>query len=228
MALFTSLLNVGCGGQQPAVQDSHSCKRELSSCQFELENLRARHWSQGAYTGEQAESYGFLEEWRSAYADISARLEAMFRGYDYRIEVDNGALVFGLPLETLFLHRKATLTEQGREVALRVNQIAKQVDGRRLMVVCRSVDHRTDKPGSKAAADRELSFKRAMAFTTKLVSTGIDPATLGAAGYPGDVDEESGEGEGRFEFVVLPFPNEMPGFPDDFLPQSEESTPPGR
>jgi outer membrane protein OmpA-like peptidoglycan-associated protein len=222
-ALLIVTLCLGCGAKRELTTNLASCKRVLSTCQYDARKLADKN-QQCRARAQQGEQPQFLSTWQAANQAVATKIMAMFRTYQYNLEQTNGALVFSLPLERLFEYKKSALTEKGKEIVLRLSQIAKEIQDRDMVVICRSVDFRLEDRSKSAHADRALSLKRASTVAKKLGKVGINPMSIGASGYPGGMDGQFVDSLGRFEFMVQPLPHEMPQFPDEFLLQSAPYT----
>jgi len=157
----------------------------------------------------------------AAIADIQKQFAKMIDTGQLKVTARRGSLVLSLPSEVLFPSGSADLSESGKMAVLEVGFNLKRLADRRFLVV----GHTDDQPlkGSTYKDNWELSTARAVTVTQFLVSAGLNPKTMMAAGH-GEHDpaasnktKEGREKNRRIEIVLLPDLGEMPPMPKELL-----------
>jgi chemotaxis protein MotB len=142
---------------------------------------------------------GRLDELRRAQTAAEARAE-LFRQFVQRfksmidagqlkVATRNGRLVLQLPNDVLFDSGQTAIKPAGREALLQVAHVLATVPGRAFQVG----GHTDNLPiqTSRFPSNWELSTARAVEVVRLLVSQGVDPKALSAAGY-GEFDPVAG------------------------------------
>ena len=140
-----------------------------------------------------------LEELRKAQADAAAqaalyqqfvqKFKAMIDAGQLKITTRNGRLVLQLPNDVLFDSGQTALKPAGKAALVQIAAVLKTIQGRLFQVA-----GNTDNVPIQTAAfpsNWELSAARAIAVVKLLISQGVDPKELSAAGY-GEFDPIAG------------------------------------
>lgn len=161
----------------------------------------------------------------AAFRDLTARFQKMIDSGKIEVKVRNGSMLMALPAEVLFPSGSAALSRAGELAVMEVGINLKQMPDRRFMVV-----GHTDDQEVKSATYKdnwELSTARAVTVTQFLISVGLGPKSLLAAGH-GEFDPVSSnktkqgrEKNRRIEIVLLPNIEEMPPLPGDLAAASK-------
>lgn len=140
-----------------------------------------------------------LEELRKAQAAAEARAElfqqfvqkfkSMIDAGQLKLVTRNGRLVIQLPNDVLFDSGQTAIKPAGKDALLQVAKVFATVQGRTFQVA----GHTDDRPIQTARfpSNWELSTARAVQVVKLLVSQGVDPKELSAAGY-GEFDPVAG------------------------------------
>lgn len=165
-----------------------------------------------------------LEELRKQKAAAEARL-ALFRGLvsKLRAMIDSGQLkvvtrdgrmLIALPDDVLFDSGKAEVKPQGQEALTKVAQALSAIPDRRFVVA----GHTDNVPirSGRYRSNWDLSAARAIEVTLLLVSKGMKPQALAAAGFgefdpvaPNDTPEHKSQNR-RIEIVLQPNISDLP------------------
>jgi chemotaxis protein MotB len=180
----------------------------LNATKSELEDLRKEH----------AENDKRLQ----AFKSISEKLRKMIDAGKLQVIIRQGRMIVKLPAEILFASGSADLSKDGQPPLAEVAAVLKQFRDRRFMVA----GHTDNVPigPSRYKDNWELSTARALSVTEFLISVGMKPNHLVAAGY-GEFDpvrsngSEPGRRENRrIEIVLLPNLVEVPALPPEPAP----------
>jgi len=187
--------------------------KNLNASKDELEKLRA----------QKAEA----DKRMAAIEDIQKQFAKMIDTGQLKISARRGELVISLPAEVLFPSGSAELSKTGEYAVVEVAAVLKKFPERRYLVVGHTdnQDFAKTKPGMPvvptcAPADNwQLSTERALTVTRVLVTAGMDPKNVIAAGE-GDHDpvasNATADGRAknrRIEIALLPAINELPPLP---------------
>jgi chemotaxis protein MotB len=140
-----------------------------------------------------------LEELRKAQAEAAAqaalyqqfvqKFKAMIDAGQLKITTRNGRLVLQLPNDVLFDSGQTAIKPAGKAALMQIAAVLRTIQGRLFQVA-----GNTDNVPIQTAAfpsNWELSTARAVAVVKLLVSQGVDPKELSAAGY-GEYDPVAG------------------------------------
>lgn len=164
-----------------------------------------------------------LEELRRAQAAAERRAETMrqlveqFRKMadagQLQVVVRRGRMVIQLPSEVLFESARAELKPQGKTALAEVARILKTMPNRQFQVAGHTDDDAMH--SAKYPSNWYLSSARAIEVVSYLVSQGMDPKQLSAAGYgefdpvaPNDTPQDKAKNR-RIEIVVQPNVDEL-------------------
>lgn len=187
--------------------------KNLNASKDELEKLRA----------QKAEA----DKRMAAIEDIQKQFAKMIDTGQLKISARRGELVISLPAEVLFPSGSAELSKTGEYAVVEVAAVLKKFPERRYLIVGHTdnQDFAKTKPGTPvvptcAPADNwQLSTERALTVTRVLVTAGMDPKNVIAAGE-GDHDPVASNAtpdgrakNRRIEIALLPAINELPPLP---------------
>jgi chemotaxis protein MotB len=231
IAIATALALAGCGVPEAkydaAVKDAHDARADLAKCgenakrAADLEAQLKDANDQLAIARGQAttdDEKAQLEELKRFKAEAEARqklmddLVAKFKKLidtgKLKVVVRRGRLVLQLHNEVLFDPAKAEIKPAGKAALTEIAATLKTVTGRKFQIA-----GHTDAIGIKTKefpSNWELSTARALEVLKLLVSLGVSPAALSAAGYgPYDPvgNNNSGVGQAlnrRIEITLVP------------------------
>jgi chemotaxis protein MotB len=186
--------------------------KNMSATKDELEKLR----------DQKAEA----DKRMAAIEDIQKQFAKMIDTGQLRVTARHGELVLSLPSEVLFPSGSAELSKTGEYAVVEVAAVLKKFPDRRFLVVGHTdnQDIAKPKPGATTptatfADNWQLSTERALTVTRVLVTAGMDPKAVIAAGA-GDHDpiasNATADGRAknrRIEIALLPAINELPPLP---------------
>jgi chemotaxis protein MotB len=147
--------------------------------------------TKGALASSLADARARMEELRRAQAaadaraalfrDLALRLKKMVDAGELEIKLRSGRMVLALPTDVLFDSGKAKLSSRGREAIAQVSSVLATLKDRRFQVA----GHTDTDPirYSGFESNWELSNARALQVVKVLVDSGMNAATLSAAGY---------------------------------------------
>ena len=199
--------------------------KNLNASKEELEKLRA----------QKAEA----DKRMAAIEDIQKQFAKMIDTGQLKISARRGELVISLPAEVLFPSGSAELSKTGEYAVVEVGAVLKKFPDRRYLVVGHTdnQDFAKAKPGTPAvptcapADNWQLSTERALTVTRVLVTAGMDPKNVIAAGA-GDHDpvasNATADGRAknrRIEIALLPAINELPPLPAGLTDEAAQAPP---
>ena len=202
-----------CQTEKQGTQDKHkqvesmmaSMESNLQATRTELEDLRK----------QRAEAEKRLQ----TFKDLTAKFQKMIASGQVQVKTRNGVMLVAMPSEVLFPSAGADLSEPGKMSVMEVGVILKNLPERRFMVV-----GHTDSLPIKSTIYKDnwdLSTARALTVTKFLVSAGLDPKRLLAAGH-GEHDpsasnksKDGREKNRRIEIILMPNINELPPVPSE-------------
>jgi chemotaxis protein MotB len=176
----------------------------LSASQSELDELRAEH----------AEA----EKRLAAFKELTDKFRKMIDSGRLEVILRHGRMVVKLPAGVLFDSGSADLSKEGQDSVREVAAILKQVKDRRFMVA----GHTDNVPvvaSSPFKNNLDLSTARALTVAQHLVTSGMPPSRLVAAGYSqyepvrSNAHEAGRKENRRIEIVLMPNVTEVPDLP---------------
>jgi chemotaxis protein MotB len=197
--------------------------KNLNASKDELEKLRA----------QKAEA----DKRMAAIDDIQKQFAKMIDTGQLKISARRGELVLSLPAEVLFPSGSAELSKTGEYAVVEVAAVLKKFPDRRYLIVGHTdnQDFAKTKAGTPAvptcapADNWQLSTERALTVTRVLVTAGMDPKNVIAAGA-GDHDPIASNAtvdgrakNRRIEIALLPAINELPPLPADLKDEAAGS-----
>jgi chemotaxis protein MotB len=188
-----------------AESQASSAQANLTATQEELATLRK----------QRAETEARL----AAFKDLGEKFKKMIDSGKIEVKIRNGMPVMTLPAEVLFPSGSASLSRQGELAVMEVGVTLKQMPKRRFMVV----GHTDSQPvkGSTFKDNWELSTARAVTVTKFLVSAGLNPKMMLAAGHgehdpvASNKNKEGRDKNRRIDILLMPDLAEMPSLPGD-------------
>jgi chemotaxis protein MotB len=159
----------------------------------------------------------------AAFRAMSDKFRKMIDSGKLEVVIRHGRMVVKLPASVLFSSGSADLSKDGQSALTEVATILKQFPDRRFMVAGHT-DNVPTLASSGFKDNWQLSTARAVTVTEQLVSAGMNPTHLSAAGYGEyepvrDNGAEAGRQENRrIEIVLLPNLRELPPNPDGTKP----------
>jgi chemotaxis protein MotB len=200
-----ALVAAGCVSDsvhQKALADLARAQSERQACEAEAGKLRSAG-AQSAQSGAAAQrkveelgetlkaSAGELEELRrqraeaekrlAAFKALTARFQKMIDTGALRVRLRGGRMIVEMPAGVLFPSGKADLSPRGASTLQSVAGVLKELRDRRFIVA----GHTDNVPlrNSEHTDNWALSTARALTVTRFLISVGMTPRTLAAAGY---------------------------------------------
>ena len=216
-----------------ATTKSQNCDTALSAATQKAQQLEGQL---GDITKNMSATKTELDQLRAQKADADKRMAAiediqkqfakMIDTGQLRVTARHGELVLSLPSEVLFPSGSAELSKTGEYAVVEVAAVLKKLPDRRFLIVGHTdnQDIAKPKPGATTpvttfADNWQLSTERALTVTRVLVTAGMDPKSVIAAGE-GDHDpiasNASADGRAknrRIEIALLPAINELPPLP---------------
>jgi chemotaxis protein MotB len=194
------------------LQDLERAKAERAACDDELAKLESQMQSELSATREELDA---LRKQRAEvdeqFADLTAKLQSMIDAGDLEVYMRRGLIMIGLPSQVLFPSGKAELAERGQNALEKIAKVLALLPDRRLQVA----GHTDNEPiGEKLKLEWqdnwELSTARALTVTRFLVSKGMKPENLAAAGH-GEFDPVANNASAkgrkknrRIELILVP------------------------
>lgn len=198
-----------CGGDREShAKAATEASASLNASRAELEELRAEH----------AEA----EKRLAAFKSLTEKFQKMIDSGKLQIVLRHGRMVVKLPASVLFASGSAELSKEGKDALREVASILRQVPDRRFMVAGHTDNMPIDPkavPPSPFKNNLELSTARALTVAQQLITSGMNPARLVAAGYSAyepvaTNGTEAGRQENRrIEIVLMPNVTELPVMP---------------
>jgi chemotaxis protein MotB len=171
-----------------------------------------------------------VEKRLAAFRELTAKFQKMIDTGRLEVVVRDGRMIVKLPASVLFDSGQAELSRDGQQALMDVAVILRDLADRKFMVV----GHTDNVPlkNSVYKDNWDLSAARALNVTRFMVTTGMKPSNLMAAGY-GEYDpirsnksEAGRKANRRIEIVLLPAVAEMPPLPKEMQEkQAEEGKP---
>ncbi|HEX8795173.1 MAG TPA: OmpA family protein [Polyangiaceae bacterium] len=192
-------------------QDSESLLAVNGSLKDALDNSKKR-------LEELRRAQAAAEARASLYRDLALRFKSMIDAGDLAITLRDGRMVLRLPNDVLFDSGHSELKPEGKRALSQVAAVLATIAGRQFQVA----GHTDNEPIrlSPYKSNWDLSTARALEVTSFLVSSGVGPHALSAAGYgefdPIDTNDTShGKSHNRrTEITLQPNIDELVAVPD--------------
>ncbi len=200
-----------------------SAEKGLTASQTTLEATQAE-------LGELRRQRVETEKRLAAFRELTAKFQKMIDTGRLEIGVRDGRMIVKLPAGVLFDSGQAELSREGQMALMEVAVILRDLPDRKFMVV----GHTDNVPlkNSVYSDNWALSAARALNVIRFLVTTGIKPENLLAAGY-GEFDpiksnksEPGRKSNRRIEIVLLPNMAEMPPLPPEMADKQDGAAKP--
>jgi chemotaxis protein MotB len=154
----------------------------------------------------------------ATYRDLMAKLRSMIDAGQLNVAVRHGRMIIALPTDILFDSGRTDVKPNGKAALAKVAQVLATVPDRDFLVA-----GHTDNVPIKTElfpSNWELSTRRAVEVVHYLVSQGMKPTVLAAAGYgefdpiaPNDTPEHRAQNR-RIEIVLQPNLGDLPNLDD--------------
>jgi chemotaxis protein MotB len=193
---------LGCADEQKGAEKLKAeMEKDLSASRAELEELRKQR--------------ALTEARLAAFREITEKFRRMIDTGQIKVLIRDGRMILKLQESILFASGSAELSDKGQAALAEVAANLKAFPKRNFMVA----GHTDDVPPSKTLpyhSNWELSTARSVTVTEFLVSAGMRPQQLVAAGY-GEYDpvSKNRQENRRIEIVLLPSIDELPQFPEE-------------
>ena len=200
---------------EAASKSAADANATLTATQSELAQLRA----------ERAEAEARL----AAFKAVTEKLKKMIDSGKLKVEIRNGRMIVKVPASILFASGSADMSGDGKSAISDIAAILKQFPDRRFEIAGHTDNIPTSNSNFKD--NWSLSTARAVTVTEQLVSAGMNPARLVAAGYGQfapvrDNSSEAGRQENRrIEIVLLPNLSELPPLPSTSVATTASASP---
>ncbi len=190
--------------------------QDIASRTTDLESARKR-------MEEMAKAQAAAEKRAAQFREMVAKFKSMIDAGKLQVEIRNGLMLVKLPDNILFDPGKTEIKTAGQDAIKQVTQILAGIEGRKFQVT-----GHTDNVPIKShhfKSNWELSTARAVEVVKLMISDGMDPKRLSAAGYADELPvADNGTDEGRqknrrIEIVVVPNIEDLPPM-DDVAPKS--------
>jgi chemotaxis protein MotB len=200
----------------------------ITTLEGEIASLNSQHTeTEGELTkvrGEKEATEADLAELRAmreadqkriqAFEDLQTRFKSLVDAGDLEIAFRKGQMTIKLPSGVLFPSASAELSDAGKATLTKVGKVLQELGKRRILVAGHTDNVPIDKPEYKN--NWYLSSARAVSVVEFLVSTGIKPQRLAAAGYA-DMDpvasnktKRGRQKNRRIELILVPDLSELP------------------
>ena len=167
----------------------------------------------------------------ATYRNLIAKLHSMIDSGQLKVVTREGRMIIALPNDILFDSGRIDVKPEGKAALAKVAQVLATVPDRDFLVA----GHTDNVPIRTAAfpSNWELSTRRAVEVVHYLVSQGMNPKVLAAAGYgefdpisPNDTPEHRAQNR-RIEIVLQPNISDLPPL-DDVQPGAAPAAAPAR
>jgi len=196
-------------------QQLASCRNELAAAQADFDaELAERLAASEAELAELRRQREAAEKRLEAFRSLNDKLAELIAAGELEVYVRNGLPVIALPSEVLFDSGKAELSKKGETSLAKVSEALAGMSGQRLQVA----GHTDNMPIGKKLSwvdNWQLSSERALTVTRFLISHGVAPERLSAAGHGeydpvGSNDSAGGRKKNRrIELILLPDLSEL-------------------
>jgi chemotaxis protein MotB len=192
-------------------QDSQSLLAVSGSLKDALDNSKRR-------LEELRRAQAAAEARASLYRELALRFKSMIDAGDLAISLRDGRMVLRLSNDVLFDSGHSELKPEGKRALSGIASVLAAIPGRQFQIA----GHTDDEPIrlSPYKSNWDLSTARALEVTSFLVSKGVKPQALSAAGYgefdPIDTNATSGgkSHNRRTEITLQPNIDELVAIPD--------------
>ncbi|MBK8013706.1 MAG: OmpA family protein [Deltaproteobacteria bacterium] len=149
------------------------------------------------------------EQEATQFRSLADRLKSMVDAGKLEVVMRKGRINLKLPDDILFPSGSQQLKKEGREALVSVAEVLKEVPGREFLIAGHT-DNVPVKRGGRFKSNWDLSTARAVEVVKLMISHGVEPEGLAAAGYgefdpiaPNDSKEERQKNR-RLEIILMP------------------------
>jgi chemotaxis protein MotB len=198
------------------------------------QNVDALTKEKGKLSDAMTDATARLEELRKAKAaaearaatfhDLIAKLHAMIDSGQLKVQIREGRMIIALPNDILFDSGETAVKQNGKAALAKVAQVLASVPNRNFLIA-----GHTDNVPIKTAlfpSNWELSTRRAVEVVHYLITQGMDPKFVAAAGYgefdpvaSNDTAEHRAQNR-RIEIVLQPNLSDLPPLDDLTTPKA--------
>jgi chemotaxis protein MotB len=218
-ALALAVVAAGCGGvskdkYDAAVTEADKYKKDYADESQRLKDCEQKIASMGTKVQTLEQTSSAAQQRADDYKALSAALAAESAAGLVEIADLAGLVTIRLPEKVLFPSASANIHKQGKATLKKVAAAMKSVSGR-VFYVAGNTDNKPIKT-KQFPSNWELSTARAVAVVHFFQAEGVDPKTLGAAGYAQYhpiASNDTAEGRmknRRIEIGMAPPPSELP------------------
>ncbi len=208
-----------------ALNEASATSKQLATCKGDLDTEKSAATSASASLAATSTELDALRKQRAetdkrlaAFKEMTEKFRKMIDSGKLEVVHRNGRMVVKLPAGVLFDSGSAELSQEGQRAISDVAAVLKEFKDRKFLVA----GHTDNVPlkSSPFKTNWELSTARAVTVTSQLITSGMTPSKLAAAGYseyeplkPNKT--EAGRKENRrIEIVLLPNLEELPPIAD--------------
>jgi chemotaxis protein MotB len=218
-ALGLVALAAGCGGvsqekYNAAVSEADKYKQDAATQSQRVTDCEAKISSMNRQVTGLEQTNATLEQKNDDYKQMNAALAADSAAGMVEIANLSGLVTIRLPEKLLFTPGSAVIVKGGKAELKKVAAAMKGVTGR-VFYVAGNTDNKPIKT-KQFPSNWELSTARAVSVVKFFISEGIDPKTLGVAGYAQYhplASNDTAEGRAknrRIDIAMAPPPSELP------------------
>jgi chemotaxis protein MotB len=197
--------------------------QDMSKLSTDMETARKR-MAEMQKAKEQAEKRA------QQFRDMVAKFQSMIAAGKLQVEFRDGLMLVKLPDNILFDPGRTDIKPAGKDAIAQVTQILSGIEGRKFQVA----GHTDNVPikSHKFKSNWELSTARAVEVAKLMITDGMDPKRLSAAGYAeqrpvaDNASEDGRRSNRRIEIVVQPNIEELPSMEELNKPAAEDSAKP--
>ncbi len=147
------------------------------------------------------------------FRDLQAKLQKLIDAGELEVVMRSGRMILALPNDVLFDSGKTDIKPVGRQTIAKVAAVLKTMGDRKFQVAGHTDNVKIQ--SARFPSNWELSTARAVEVTKLLISSGMDPQSLSAAGYA-ELDPvasndtpEGRQKNRRIEISLVPDLNEL-------------------
>ena len=198
--------------------ENMAMKQKLQALGQDLSKLTSTSEEDKKRIAELQKRQEAAEKRAAQFREMMNKFRSMIDAGKLQVEIRNGLMLVKLPDNILFDPGKTEIKKEGKDAIAQVTQILSGIEGRKFQVT-----GHTDNIPIKSArfkSNWELSTARAVEVVKLMISDGMDPKRLSAAGYADELpvgDNATDEGRRanrRIEIVVQPNIEDLPSMED--------------
>lgn len=198
--------------------ENMAMKQKLQALGQDLSKLTSTSEEDKKRIAELQKRQEAAEKRAAQFREMMNKFRSMIDAGKLQVEIRNGLMLVKLPDNILFDPGKTEIKKEGKDAIAQVTQILSGIEGRKFQVT-----GHTDNIPIKSArfkSNWELSTARAVEVVKLMISDGMDPKRLSAAGYADELpvgDNATDEGRRanrRIEIVVQPNIEDLPSMDD--------------